>query len=520
MKRMIRLIICLLTVLVLLVSSACVTNEYTGAPPTLSPATEETTSEEETTEDAAETAEADPEPVSGILGLFLGVQDYGSTETVNKANAASFRYRFFAQGRETTYRIGIGSGNDAYALQNRLQEGELFLLTQKNGTITDLQPVGETDAAGEKRVRRITDEGIVTDDKETLALPENVPILRVLSEAGGATLTPDAVKKGDRIYLEKRGDELLRVFLLPETFDYDPPVKGIPGEKTLKNLLATALTPVGVCNYMFGGGWDWQDEGSGPQSTTIGLCSTWSDFFFRQDENYSYRDPYGDEGRRDKAHSYCPFGEFNEYYYAGLDCAGYLAWVAYNVMHNESGEAGYVVGGTPTAGSFAGYGWGTFTQTFTSADFSPGSVMSINGHVWICIGVCADGSMVIAHASPTKSVTGCPGGGVQLSAIGGSKGCEAYRLASEYTTLFYPEWARRYDVSLFDYGFYTSFSGDVAGLFNWDLTDGVLTDPDGYREKTAYEVLSDLYGYDSALDGVVDSEPTQEGTTYEETTAA
>ena len=114
MKRMIRLIICLLTVLVLLVSSACVTNEYTGAPPTLSPATEETTSEEETTEDAAEAAEADPEPVSGILGLFLGVQDYGNTETVNKANAASFRYRFFAEGRETTYRIGIGSGNDAW----------------------------------------------------------------------------------------------------------------------------------------------------------------------------------------------------------------------------------------------------------------------------------------------------------------------------------------------------------------------------------------------------------------------
>ena len=35
---------------------------------------------------------------------------------------------------------------------------------------------------------------------------------------------------------------------------YTPPVSGVPGETTLKNLLKTALTPVGKTLYIYGGG--------------------------------------------------------------------------------------------------------------------------------------------------------------------------------------------------------------------------------------------------------------------------
>ena len=57
------------------------------------------------------------------------------------------------------------------------------------------------------------------------------------------------------------------------------PVIAIPGEKTLKNFLTTALQPVGTTLYIYGGSWDWQDEGSSLQATTIGIPQSWIDFY-------------------------------------------------------------------------------------------------------------------------------------------------------------------------------------------------------------------------------------------------
>ena len=36
------------------------------------------------------------------------------------------------------------------------------------------------------------------------------------------------------------------------------PVPAVPGLKTVKNLLATAMLPVGRTLYIYGGGWNWQ----------------------------------------------------------------------------------------------------------------------------------------------------------------------------------------------------------------------------------------------------------------------
>ena len=47
-----------------------------------------------------------------------------------------------------------------------------------------------------------------------------------------------------------------------DTPSYEPPVAGTPGKHTLGNFLATALEPVGIALYLYGGGWDRQDEGS------------------------------------------------------------------------------------------------------------------------------------------------------------------------------------------------------------------------------------------------------------------
>lgn len=282
----------------------------------------------------------------------------------------------------------------------------------------------------------------------------------------------------------------------------NPPVLGVPGEHTLKNFLKTALEPVGTTLYIYGGGWDWQDESSSIQTRTIGVSPDWVRFFNEQDENFTYRDKDGNEENKDAATSFYPYGGFNEYYYAGLDCSGYLGWTLYNTFHTESDGTGYVGGSTGFAKRLAAeMGLGDWTQDVVKPDgtaktaMKPGDIMSINGHVWISLGTCDDGSVVIAHSTPSLSRTGQPGGGVQIGAIGTDENCEAYRLADKYMSEYYPEWYRRYPVSLKDPEVYFAFEGESAGKFTWhtDGIDGGLTDPEGIQNCTPDKVLSMLF---------------------------
>ena len=446
------------------------------------------------TETALPEPSSDPPPHAAgeesVVALFLGVKDYGHTETVKKENAASFLYRFLVGDAERLYTVPVSPD---YALQTRLREGTFYRLTAQNGVVSGLEEVSPEDEAFlSGKITDLTEKSVVIGHTEA-ALPEVV--LSFKGAPGGVEVRKASPKTGENaLLLPAEGERDAVLYLPPKSVAYRPPVKGTPGERTVKNLLKTALSPVGVCLYVFGGGWDWQDEAAGPQSRSLGVQKSWTDFFFSVDENYTYRDPEGDESRRDKTKSYCPFGEFNEYYYAGLDCAGYLGWTAYNVMHTVSGEEGYVFGGTATAQSFSALGWGTFTQDFKKEDLKPGDVVSINGHVWMLVGRCEDGSLVIAHASPTRSVTENPGGGVQLSALGESESCRAWTLLNEYVNLFYPDWAARYRVRLIDYAYYTSFTGDVAGLFSWNVPE-TLSDPEGVRDMSAEEILSLLFDY-------------------------
>lgn len=462
----------------------------------------------QTGEKGTAVSEEDARGKGYATALFLGIADYGNTEVIKLSNAENFRYRFIIDGQEQSFSIGIGPENEPYQLQNRLKEGYLFKISAENGVISDLYEVSDADENIISGKVKKAENGVITVSRREVTNQNDAPVLRVSRLPGGAEVQAAQVTEGDYVSVEIDEKGSLRAgFILPEPHKYKPPVKGKAGVRTLKNYLATALMPVGICNYIFGGGWDWQDEGSGIQSRTIGLPDTWVDFFLSNDENFTYRDPYGNSSLRDASKSYCPFGGWNEYYYAGLDCSGYLAWVTYNTLHSQDGLDGYVVGGTPTASSFASYGWGTFTQEVSPSDFRPGDIMSINGHVWICLGKCGDGSLVIVHSSPTSSKTGSPGGGVQLSAIGDSASCEAYALLNEYMNIFYPEWINRYDIALFSFSYYTSFTGNVAGRFSWDLDgeNGVLTDPDGFAQMSAAEIMAELFGYVplSAEDGNV-----------------
>lgn len=298
------------------------------------------------------------------------------------------------------------------------------------------------------------------------------------------------LKEGYSYNLKLDGDTVISAEEIKENAeDYTPKVSGVAGEKTLLNFLKTALEPVGTTLYIYGGGWDWQDVGSSVQARTIGVSPDWVRFFNEHDENFTYKEKDGNKENADPKTSYYPYGEYNEYYYAGLDCSGYVGWVLYNTFETENMQKGYVMGSTSTAKKLSARDFGIWTQDIT--EFKPGEIMSINGHVWISLGTCKDGSTLIVHSTPSKSRTNQPGGGVQISAIGTSTKCEAYKLADEYMSKYYPQWYSRYPIYLCDPDVYFTFTGENAGKFTW--SEEVLADSENISNMTPKEVLETIF---------------------------
>ncbi len=276
---------------------------------------------------------------------------------------------------------------------------------------------------------------------------------------------------------------------------FTPVVPASAGEKTITNLISTAMMPVGTSLYIYGGGWDWQDIGPSKEAVSIGVADSWVKFFNEQNNRFSYINS------NDKENSYFPHGKWNEYYYAGLDCSGYIGWMIYNVVNTENGKEGYVMSASEMAKNFSSRGWGSFSKNIGNnpiaamGDLLPGDIVSKSGHVWLCLGTCDDGSIVIAHSTPSDSRTGEAGGGVQIGAIGESEECEAYKLADHYMKTYFSKWYARYPASLKSFKEYTDFREGDTGIFSW-YTEGekpFLTDPDNIRSMSAEQVLSFIF---------------------------
>ena len=332
----------------------------------------------------------------------------------------------------------------------------------------------------------------ITVDGKTLNTADS-KTYEITSKAGGSSVKAASVKVGDSVKVMVNGDQAKTVYKAFVAEEYKAPVSGTPGEKTLKNFLSTALTPVGTSLYVYGGSWDWQDVNSSNQSMTIGLSQSWIDFFQSQDANYTYKNS------ANPSESYYPHNAWNQYYYAGIDCSAFVGWSVYNVMNTENSTVadsnGYVMSATKQAKNFAQtQGWGTWEQKapFKPEDFKTGDIFSMNGHVWICLGKCDDGSLVILHSTPSDSINGQGGGGVQINGVGDSENCQAVKLAEKYMSQYYPQWWERYHKVYKSFDSYTKYSGKDAGKFSWDLKN-TLADPDGYANMSADEILADLF---------------------------
>ena len=418
--------------------------------------------------------------------VYLGVKDYVTVEADSKPD---FVHRFYTNGEEVEYTI---ASDDKYAVQNKLQEGYVYDLSTQGSVVTDANLAA---AKAEGKIESATASSVTVGGKtyditNVYEITNNTAGKATVTAKTAADLTAGATVK---VY----GDTAFLTFVAE---DYTAPVSGTPGKRTLKNYLQTAMNPVGTALYVYGGSWDWQDVNSSNQALTIGLPQSWIDFFQQQDANYTYMND------DDPAHSYYPHNSWNQYYYAGVDCSAYIGWTVYNVMHTESTtndlSDGYVMSAVKMAKTFADKGWGTWTRDIKS--FKPGDIFSMSGHVWTVLGVCDDGSIVFLHSTPSDSKAGQGGGGVQLSALNpnsdNDKNCEAYKLVTKYMTKYYPEWSTRYDAVLRSYDSYatpatgTEYKETWSGNFSWNLNSSGLTDPDGYADMSAAEILADLFG--------------------------
>lgn len=238
---------------------------------------------------------------------------------------------------------------------------------------------------------------------------------------------------------------------------------------TVKNFLKTAIAPIGSTMYVWGGGWNKADTGAGTDAKRIGLSPAWRSFAKNKKASYNYKN------YRYQIHN-------------GLDCSGYVGWVVYNVLNTKMSKKGYVYSASKQAKIFSKAGFGSYTEASKVKDYKAGDIMSSTckccGHVWIVIGQCEDGSVVLVHSSPA---------GVQINGTvtpGGTKNSQAVKLSQKYMKKYYSQWYNRYPKM--DRGSsYLSHYGQMRWLTSGDKV--ILSDPDGYQNMSPEEILRDLF---------------------------
>ena len=212
--------------------------------------------------------------------------------------------------------------------------------------------------------------------------------------------------------------------------------------------------------YVWGGGWNEADTGAGIEAVTLGLSERWAAFAKEQDSGYNYKD------HRYQIHD-------------GLDCSGYVGWAVYNVMETENGGKGYVSSSTGMAQALADRGLGEYISREDMDRWLPGDIMSMKGHVWISLGMCGDGSVLLLHSSP-------PGVIFCGTALADGSDSQAVKLAQTIMSTHYPDWYARYP----DCSRPASYL-EKSSAMRWNTN--VLADKEGIRQMSAEQVVNLLF---------------------------
>ena len=231
-------------------------------------------------------------------------------------------------------------------------------------------------------------------------------------------------------------------------------------ESSMDKLLQNAVLPLGNTMYIWSGGWNEEDTGAGIEAVTLGVSERWKEFAGLQDASYDF------QNTKYQIHD-------------GLDCSGYIGWLVYNTLETENGNEGYVMKAESMARVFASYGFGKYFHRETAYKWCPGDIVSMEDHVWMSLGQCSDGSVLLIHSSPP---------GVKISGTLDVEGneTEAVRLAEYIMSKYYTGWYERYpDCSVERNYLYGS-------LMRWN--EETLNDENGLKKMSANEIAEWL-GY-------------------------
>ena len=227
---------------------------------------------------------------------------------------------------------------------------------------------------------------------------------------------------------------------------------------TLSDFLQIAIQPCGHTMYVWGGGWNEEDTGAGKEAVTIGESKNWKNFYELQDASYNYQDT-------------------TYQIHDGLDCSGYVGWAVYNLINTQNNKDGLVMDASLMAKEFANMHLGTYTDRSHVSTHHPGDIMSTNGHVYIVLGQCEDGSVLLIHASPP---------GVRICGTvdeNGNIDSQAYQLAKDTMETYYPEWCSRYP----------DYTANIDYLTLYDQFTWNIDDPQGVQSMSASEVIQYLF---------------------------
>lgn len=233
-----------------------------------------------------------------------------------------------------------------------------------------------------------------------------------------------------------------------------------PDTVSILDFLRIATQPVGQTMYVWGGGWNEEDTSAGIEAVTLGLPPRWAEFAAAQDSSYNYKNT------RYQIHD-------------GLDCSGYVGWAVYNALEAESGNPGYVCKASIMAQTLADRGLGDYIPAADMTRWLPGDIMSMKGHVWITVGMCADGSVLLLHASP-------PGVMFSGTLLPDGNESQASALAAQIMQEQFPDWYSRYPRCARSHSYLTDSSA-----MRWSTE--ILTDTEGIRNMTAEEVVNLIF---------------------------
>ena len=235
-------------------------------------------------------------------------------------------------------------------------------------------------------------------------------------------------------------------------------------KKSLLNFLKIAMQPVGQAMYVWGGGWNEEDTGAGVEAVTLGISPTWEAFAAKQKGTYNYKET------RYQIHD-------------GLDCSAYVGWAIYNVLETENGKDGYVFSSSKMSKELSNRGLGEYIPAKETShwNWQAGDIASMeeSGHVWITVGTCEDGSVLLLHCSP-PGVFFC---GTKLP--DGNKSA-AVTLAEHIMKMYYPEWYERFPKCYRSYSYLTETS-----VMRWNCK--VLKDEEGLANMSAEEIVALLF---------------------------